>query len=131
MLTTLIGQADNEELRELRRVRDRSKVLEGENSALQKRFKELETKSINSEKGAAAAKQSLSQAQKKAADWERRARESEAQLEYTKTKLEQIEQTQSQLDADYVIVKGQLEEREAEERAVKVGHLFRCARYIV
>ncbi|KAJ7451127.1 hypothetical protein FB451DRAFT_1284789 [Mycena latifolia] len=119
MLTNLIGQADNEELKELRHVRDRSKVLEGEHAALLKRFKDQEAKVTNSEKAALAARQSLSQAQLRSSEWEKRAKEYEAQLEMTQTKLDQAEQTQSQLDADYSLVKLQLEEREADERLAK------------
>ncbi|KAJ6573908.1 hypothetical protein DFH09DRAFT_981482 [Mycena vulgaris] len=119
MLTNLIGQADNEELKELRHVRDRSKVLEGEHAALLKRFKDQESKVANSEKAALTARQSLSQAQQRSSEWEKRAKEYEAQLEMTQTKLDQAEQTQSQLDADYSLVKLQLEEREADERLAK------------
>ncbi|KAJ7480041.1 hypothetical protein B0H11DRAFT_2157981 [Mycena galericulata] len=119
MLTNLIGQADNEELKELRHIRDRSKVLEGEHTALLKRFKDQEGKVSNSEKAALTARQSLSQAQQRSSEWEKRAKEYEAQLEMTKTKLDQVEQTQSQLDADYSLVKLQLEEREADERLAK------------
>ncbi|RDB29315.1 hypothetical protein Hypma_015013 [Hypsizygus marmoreus] len=119
MLTTLIGQADNEELKELRRHRDRSKVLEGEHAALQKRFKEQESKVGNSERAALTARQSLAQAQQRSSEWERRAKDYEGQLEMTQTKLDQAEQTQAQLDADYSLVKLQLEEREADDRLAK------------
>ncbi|KAJ7139475.1 hypothetical protein C8R44DRAFT_305218 [Mycena epipterygia] len=119
MLTNLIGQADNEELKELRHIRDRSKVLEGEHAALLKRFRDQESKVANSEKAALAARQSLSQAQQRSSEWEKRAKEYESQLEMTQTKLDQAEQTQSQLDADYSLVKLQLEEREADERLSK------------
>ncbi|KAF8213800.1 hypothetical protein K438DRAFT_1707702 [Mycena galopus ATCC 62051] len=119
MLTNLIGQADNEELKDLRHVRDRSKVLEGEHAALLKRFKDQEAKVANSEKAAMTARQSLSAAQQRSSDWEKRAKEYEAQLEMTRNKLDQVEQTQSQLDADYSLVKLQLEEREADERLAK------------
>ncbi|THU89448.1 hypothetical protein K435DRAFT_969104 [Dendrothele bispora CBS 962.96] len=116
MLTSLIGQADNEELKELRRVRDRSKVLEGEHAALQKRFNQLETKATSNEKATASAKQSLSQAQQRATEWEKRAREYEAQLERTKTELEQTEQTHVQMQTDYASMQSQLEEHEANAR---------------
>ncbi|KAJ6627022.1 hypothetical protein B0H10DRAFT_2210879 [Mycena sp. CBHHK59/15] len=119
MLTNLIGQADNEELKDLRHVRDRAKVLEGEHAALLKRFKDQENKVANSEKAALTARQSLAQAQQRSAEWEKRAKEYEGQLEMTQTKLDQAEQTQSQLDADYSLVKLQLEEREADERLTK------------
>ncbi|GLB36623.1 hypothetical protein LshimejAT787_0309110 [Lyophyllum shimeji] len=116
MLTTLVSQADNEELKELRRYRDRTKVLEGEHAALQKRFKDQEIKMSNNERAAFTARQSLAQAQQRASDWERRAKEFEGQLEMTRTKLEQAEQTHAQLEADYSLVKLQLEEREANDR---------------
>ncbi|KAJ7226129.1 hypothetical protein GGX14DRAFT_548714 [Mycena pura] len=119
MLTSLIGQADNEELKELRQIRDRSKMLEGEHAALLKRFKDQEVKLLNGEKAALAARQSLAQAQQRSSEWEKRAKEYEAQLEMTQTKLDQAEQTQSRLDADYSLASLQLEEREAEERLAK------------
>jgi chromosome segregation ATPase len=117
MLTNLIGQADNDELKELRRHR---KALEGEHTALQKRFKDLEGKVSNSERAATTARQSLVQAQQRSAEWERRAKEYEGQLEMTQTKLDQAEQTQAQLDADYSLMKLQFEEREADDRLAKV-----------
>lgn len=120
MLTRLIGQADNEELKELRQSRDRSKVLEGEHAALQKRFKEMETRAGTNEKAAATARQTLSQAQQRSSEWERRCKELEGQLEMTQTKLDQEEQTHAQLDADYSLVKLQLEEQEANDRLAKV-----------
>ncbi|KAJ3767389.1 hypothetical protein FB446DRAFT_675383 [Lentinula raphanica] len=118
-LTNLIGQADNEELNDLRRIRDRSKVLEGEHAALLKRHKEQENRTSAAEKATASFKQSLAQAQARASEWEKRAKESEAKLERTSTQLEQAEQTHSQLDADYLVVKMQLEDREAGERLAK------------
>jgi len=126
MLTNLIGQADNEELKELRRVRDRSKVLEGEHAALQKRFNQLESKAASNEKAATSAKQSLSQAQQRAAEWEKRAKEYEAQLERTKTQLEQTEQTHTQMQTDYTSMQTQLEEHEANARLSQVcfSHSF-------
>lgn len=120
MLTTLIGQADNEELKRLRLQQDRSKVLEDEHTALQKRYKEQESRVLNSEKAAVTMRQSLAQSQQRSAEWERRAKESEAQLEATQTQLDQAEQTHTQLDADYSLVKLQLEEREADDRLTQV-----------
>ncbi|KAG6902960.1 hypothetical protein C0995_008533 [Termitomyces sp. Mi166 len=116
ILTSLIGKADNEDLEELKRYRDRTKTLEHDHAALQKRLKELETKVVNSERTAATVKQNLAQAQQRSSEWERRAKESEAQLEITRTELEQTEQTHAQLDADYSLVRLQLEEREANDR---------------
>ncbi|KAJ3721404.1 hypothetical protein DFJ43DRAFT_1158596 [Lentinula guzmanii] len=118
-LTNLIGQADNEELNELRRVRDRSKILEGEHAALQKRFKEQENRTLAAEKAATSLRQSLIQAQARALEWEKRSKENEGKLERITTQLEQAEQTHSQLDADFLVVKMQLEDREADERLAK------------
>jgi chromosome segregation ATPase len=120
MLTTLFNHADDEEVKELRRIRDRSQVLEGEHTALQKRFKEQESKASNSEKAMLAARQALAQAQQRSSEWERRAKEYEGKLELTQTQLDQSEQTQAQLDADYSLAKLQLEEMEADERLNKV-----------
>ncbi|KAI0327259.1 hypothetical protein GY45DRAFT_1437070 [Cubamyces sp. BRFM 1775] len=119
ILASMMSQTDQEEIKELRRIRDRSKVLEGEHAAMQRRVKECETKIANQEKLAQTSRQSLVQARQRAEEWERRAKEAEGQLELTQTKLDQVEQSHSQLDADYSLVKLQLEERDAEERLDK------------
>jgi chromosome segregation ATPase len=119
-LTALIGQADNEEVRELKRIRDRSSKLESEYAVLQKRVKDQESKVANSERAAVTARQSLAQAQQRASEWERRAKEHEGELEITRTKLDQADQTYAQLDADYSLVKLQLEEQQANDRLAKV-----------
>ena len=119
-LAALVGQVDQEEVHELRRVRDRSKILEGEHAALQRRMKEYETKAANHEKVVTTSRQSLLQARQRAEEWERRAKDAENQLEATQSRLDEIEQSHSQLDADYSLVKLQLEERDAEERLDKV-----------
>ncbi|KAF8875019.1 hypothetical protein CPB85DRAFT_1444158 [Mucidula mucida] len=116
LITTLMQQADEDEVKDLKRARDRAKILEGEHAALQKRFKEQEARVSNSDKSAFTARQSLSQAQQRASEWEKRAKEYEGKLEMTRTQLEQAEQTQVQLDADYQMVRMQLDEREANDR---------------
>lgn len=116
---TVLQNSDNEELKELRRIRDRSKIIEGEYAALQKRVKEQETKVVSSERAAVAAKQTLTTAQQRAAEWEKRAKEYEADLELTRTKLDQEEQRAAQLDADYSLAKLQLEEKDADSRLTK------------
>ncbi len=129
MLANLIGHVDTEEVKELRLIRDRSKMLEGEHTALQRRIKELETKVANHEKVTQSSRQSLMQARQRAEEWERRAKEAEGQLEVTQTKLDEVEQSHSQLDADYSLVKLQLEERDAEERLDKVRYCFCEVKY--
>lgn len=116
MLTTLMNQAGNEELKELRRM---SRILESEHAALQKRFKEQEYKVSNAERIAITARQNLTQAQQRSSEWEDRAKEYEGDLEKTRAKLDEVEQAHAQLDADYSFVKLQLEEKEAEDRLVK------------
>ncbi|TFY56879.1 hypothetical protein EVJ58_g7367 [Rhodofomes roseus] len=118
-LTNLVGQADTEELKELRRIRDRSKTIESEHAALQRRVKEYEIKLSASEKVAQASKQSLVQAQQRAVEWERRAKDATNELETTQQKLDNAEEARAQLDADYSLAKLQLEERDAEERLDK------------
>jgi chromosome segregation ATPase len=121
-LTTLIGQVDNEEIKELRRLRDHSKVVDAEHAALQKRFKDQESRAANSERAAVSARQNLAQAQQRSSEWELRAKEFQSKLELTQTKLDQADQTQVQLEADYSLVKLQLEEAEANDRLTKVSH---------
>ena len=120
-LTKLVGQADNEELRELRRARDRSRTLETEHAALQRRVKDVESKLSASERVAQASKQSLVQAQQRAVEWERRAKEASSELEQVQQKYDSAEEARAQLDADYSLAKLQLEERDAEERLDKVN----------
>lgn len=121
MVFHLLENADSEEQKELRHYRDQSKVLEDENLAMQKRFKDLETKMANNDRTLTTTRQTLTQAQQRSSEWERRAKECEGQLEMVQTKFEQAEQTQSQLDADYQLAKMQLEEQEAEGRLRKVS----------
>lgn len=119
-LTNSRSQVNEDELKDLRHTRDQHRQLESEYSALQKRVRDQEQRVANSERTATAAKQSLIQAQQRASEWERRAREYEGDLEMTRNKLDDMEQAHVQLDADYSLAKLQLEEKEAEDRLVKV-----------
>ena len=123
-LASLVGQVDQDEVRELRRVRDRSKILEGEHTALQRRMKEYESKVANHEKVVQTSRQSLLQARQRAEEWERRAKEAESQLEVTQSKLDEVEQSHSPLHADRSLVTLQLDERDAEERLDKVRRIL-------
>ncbi|KAI0089817.1 hypothetical protein BDY19DRAFT_889029 [Irpex rosettiformis] len=118
-LAALIGQGETEEVKELRRFRDSYKTLEADHNALQKRFREQDTKIANNERIALAARQNLANAQERSVEWERRAKDYEHDLRATRSKLEEIEQAQSQLEADHSILKLQLEERDAHERLAK------------
>lgn len=98
-------------------------MLEAEHGNLQKRFKDLENKFMANERNLATARQAQAQTQQRIIEWENRAKEAEGQLEALQTRLDQAEQTHSQLDADYSLVKLQLEEREADDRAANVSIL--------
>lgn len=121
MLTNLIGQADNEEMRELRRIRDHSHALEAEHAALQKRFKDQETKIINSERISFTARQSLAQAQQRASDWEKRAKDHESTSESLHAKWQQQEDLLTQIDAEHASMKLRLEQKDTEERIAQVS----------
>lgn len=118
-LAAMIGRADDEEMQELKRIRDNHKVLEADYAALQRRLKDQESKAANSEKATQAARQNLSQAQQRAAEWEKRAKEYEQELDSTRSRLHEIEEAHSQLDAQYSVLKLQVEERDADERIAK------------
>ncbi|KZW02096.1 hypothetical protein EXIGLDRAFT_760312 [Exidia glandulosa HHB12029] len=116
-LTKLMTSTENEEMRELKRIRDRSKVLEGEHQALQKRFKEQETKLANLERTSVTARQSLATANQKATDWEKRAKDFESELETTRDKMERTEDLRQRVEADYALLKSHVQEKELEEAA--------------
>lgn len=128
LLSALVTQAQTNEpeLKELRRVRDRSKVLEGEYAALQRRYKEQETRSTSSDRAASSARISLAQAQQRAAEWEERANEHESALSQVQAAREDAEDQVAQLAEDHALLKMQLEEKDAEERLAKVRPLTLC-----
>lgn len=119
----LLENADSEEQKELRHYRDHCKTLEDENVAIQKRFKDLESKLANSERSVTTVRQTLGQAQQRSEEWERLAKAAQGTAEMLETKLEQAEQTQAQLDADYEFAKMQLDEKEADSRLQSVSIL--------
>jgi chromosome segregation ATPase len=114
------SQTNEPELKDLRRARDRSKVLEGEYSALQRRYKDQETRVASSERAAGTARASLAQAQLRAKEWEERAAENELALVEAQAVRDQAEERAAQMEADYALVSMQLEEKDAEERLAKV-----------
>lgn len=117
----LLENADEEDQQELRQQRERTRAMDVENAALQKRVKDSELKLSSAEKTATTALQTLSQAQQRSSEWERRAVDYEGQLEMVRTKLEQGEQSYLQLEADYNMAKVQVEEHEADNRLVQVS----------
>ena len=90
-------QVNELELKELRRIRNCSKVLEAEHTALQRRCKEQETR---------------------AAEWEQRADEHEATLAEAQAALENAEDRAAQLEEEH------LKARAAEERLANVRFFF-------
>ncbi|KAH8106605.1 hypothetical protein DFH11DRAFT_1830303 [Phellopilus nigrolimitatus] len=118
-LASFIGKVEADEVFELRHVRDRSKVHEGEHATLQRRCKEMESKINNAERTLLTISQNLAQAQQRSAEWERKARVFEGEVERLMTAVDQADQASAQLDTDYSLAKLQLEERDAEERLQK------------
>ncbi|KAH7104278.1 hypothetical protein BKA62DRAFT_501365 [Auriculariales sp. MPI-PUGE-AT-0066] len=118
-LTKLLTSGENDELRELRRLRDRGKVLEGEHSSLQKRFKEQEGKLAELERAAVHARQAAASANQKATESERRAKDLEIELEGARDKLERAEDDRAQFEADYSLLKSHVQEKELEEAVLE------------
>ena len=113
-------QTNEPELKELRRVRDRSKVLEGEYAALQRRCKEQEMRATSSDRAASSVRASLAQAQQRAAEWEERANEHESALAEAQVTREAAEDRMGQLAEEDALTKVQLEKKDTEERLAKV-----------
>ena len=120
-LTRHIGAANSAEITELKRASDRGKILEGEHTLLQKRFKEQEAKIANIERASQTARQGMAQAQQRASDWEKRTKDLEVELDAMRTRLDDTDDAKLQLDSELSLVKLHLEEKEAAERAAKVS----------
>ena len=121
-LNNVFGLLEHTDKTEVHELRDRVKQLEVDQGALQKQLREAETKAATSDRAAVAVRQTLTQAQQRSVEWEKRAKEYEGELELVKTRLDHAEQTHAQLDADYSLVKIQLDEREADARLALVCH---------
>ena len=121
-LNNVFGLLEHSDKAEVHELRDRVKQLEVDQGALQKQLREAESKAATSDRAAVAVRQTLTQAQQRSVEWEKRAKEYEGELELVKTGLDHAEQTHAQLDADYSLVKIQLEEREADARLTLVCH---------
>lgn len=113
LLSQLIGAADNEEVADLKRTRDRHRILEKEYSSLEKRCAEQEAKIATLQRTAASNKQIITQTQQKASEWEKRARSAEGELESTQTELEQAREIQNQLEVDLTSLKDELDNNNA------------------
>ncbi|KAG8942547.1 hypothetical protein FRC04_003618 [Tulasnella sp. 424] len=113
LLSQLIGAADSEEVADLRRTRDRHRILEKEFNSLEKRCADQEAKIATLQRTTAANKQTIAQTQQKASEWEKRARTAEGELESTQTELEQAREIQNQLEVDLNTMKDDLENNNA------------------
>lgn len=120
-LAALIGKADNEELQELRRIRDHNRVLESEHAALLKRYKDQEGKLANFERVTFTARQNLAGANQRASDWEKRAKEHESNADGYRTKWQKGEDLLVQQSAELASLQLRLEQRDAEEQAAQVS----------
>ncbi|KAG9126330.1 hypothetical protein FRC07_003851 [Ceratobasidium sp. 392] len=96
-LVQQMEREDSEELAELKRAQDESKILAGEHSYLKKRFEEQERRIADFTRGQQTAKQTIAQAQQQATNWERRATEAEAELEAQRARTDESEEANSQL----------------------------------
>jgi chromosome segregation ATPase len=121
LLTSQVNEADNEELRQLRDYHDRTRPLEGEFNNLQRRFKDQETKLMNLDRTMATVRQTLSQAQQRAVEWEKRAKEADTDISSIRSQLEEEGGAKAQLDSEISLLKVQLQEKEADERLTQVS----------
>lgn len=124
-LVQAFNNAESRELKELKAISEKAKVLEGEHLALQKRFKEAEHHIVNLERAAQSAKQNVALAQDHATELEQRNKDMETELDATRARLEETDDIRMQLDSDLALVKLQLEEKEKAERNAKVRQFYR------
>lgn len=120
-LSKLIAAAEDEELKELKRIRDRSATVEAEHSALRKRYDEQESKLATLLRTSSTNKQTMAQTQQRLAEWEKRARDKEADLETMRAQLEQEEEGKRALDVEVSELKAQLEDKDFDERSARVS----------
>lgn len=95
-----IEREDSEEVAELKRARDESKILAGEHAYLKKRCEEQERRIADFTRGQQTAKQTIAQSQQQATEWERRTTEAEAELETYRSRADELEDANSQLQEE-------------------------------
>lgn len=108
-LARLIGQADNEEMADLKRIRERHHALDKEHTSLQKRCADQEAKIAKLQREGASSKQILLQAQQKADQWEKQAHALEDELESLQTQLEEARDVQGQYEGDVAALKEEIQ----------------------
>ena len=119
-LVALMQNQNTDEMKELRRAREKLSAVEAEHAGMQRRLKDQEAKASSADRTAQTVRQSLIQAQQRAAEWEKRANEYESELKLAHETLGKSDDTQRQLEEEHAVTKMQLEERDAEERLAKV-----------
>ena len=124
LLTSQVNEADTEELRQLRDYHDRTRPLEGEFSNLQRRFKDQEAKLVSLDRTMGTVRQTLTQAQQRAVEWEKRAKEADAEISSIRGGLEEACSAKVELDSEISLLKVQLHEKEADERLTQVSRIL-------
>ena len=120
-LRELLENQAKQEAQEAQRLRDRTNVLEGELSALQKLHSDQENKLGNMQRAAMSHKQSVANAQQRASEFEKRLKEREQELQNHTYKLEQSEASRKETTEELETLKTQLQEYEGNLRAGQVG----------
>ncbi|KAF8761712.1 hypothetical protein RHS01_00394 [Rhizoctonia solani] len=92
---------DSEEVVELKRTVDENKILQGEHAYLKKRYDEQERRIADFTRGQQTAKQTITQAQQQAAEWERRAKEADTELDTYRSRAEELEDANTRLHQDF------------------------------
>jgi chromosome segregation ATPase len=123
MLQMLRARQDKEQ-EESQALRVSNKVLESEQLALQRRFKEQESKLTNVERASTTARQNLAQAQQRASDWEKKAKDFEGQMENGNLKLMQIEEAKGQVEVECGSLRAEIEEQDASHKVCSHPKLY-------
>jgi len=90
--------------------------LEGEYNSLQRRLKDQETKLANHDRTMATVRQTLTQSQQRAVEWEKRAKETDTEINGIRSQLEEASDANTRLESEVFLLKAQLQEKEADER---------------
>jgi hypothetical protein len=114
---------DSEEIVELRRAVDESKILQGEHAYLKKRYEEQERRIADFTRGQQTAKQTVTQAQQQAAEWERRAKEADAELDTCRLRSEELEDANTRLHEDFTQLQLKFKDLTETEEKQKVSRM--------
>jgi len=95
--------------------------LEGEYNNLQRRLKDQEAKLVGVDRTMVTVRQTLTQAQQRAVEWEKRAKKADAEISTIRSRLEEERDAKGQIDSEVSLLKIQLQEKEADERLTQVS----------